>query len=912
MASNPAGGQLTLAQLQSLRAQRDRGEVSAKAYARAVARAQAGVLGEPAHPRHTSSAPAASSAPNRADGAAELKRALLAPGRQSVVLAAKGATSNDTTVPRPDYLKPGAQKSLRRIADVNPDASLALSHIRRLAITDHRVRVLAVGPDGPLEEEHEEGMREIAAFLARCFRTFEGGGVTAMMSVGLDSAATGGAVAVELDVAPNRADVRDIWMVDPGIVEMERVRDGDTESIIPVLSDGMGGKGKPFNLQQFAYIGLDTNTKQPHGKPWFAPALDTTLPQHEMRNTLQAVVKNQGFGRLAAKVSWDRIAELMPDTVASGTEAASFIEQVMDGVRRSLERLEADDTVIHPDFVDLDYYGANHSGNSFRPKDLSDVYDTDQGAAVKTPLALLGRSTGNALSSNADIHWVVYALSVEALRDLVNRAIQWALSQVLRIKGIPAVVVIEWDPIRKEDRVAEANASKAEHEAVLAMWDRGLIDDETARERLGYPEPQGANTRPAPAAANAATPPARADADDADATARFTGLVKCTKCGGTSWRRTTKHRQQCLGCGAYQPKPAQDKGDPERAPLDPWAGVWRFAEALQSADSDAFLGAYVDAVGDANHVSLCGCSACRAEREPVRGPAFQPKDRTPVSAVELAQEFTHIDTGDVRAAVEAWRAWARQAAPRYVRLLDAVLAEDEDDEDRVDRGPATTAPDYEWDGLTQRFRDAGSGRFVGEAVVNNLLERRIRDVERDIDRLTTRLLDDRINPAEFGRGMASLLRDAHLAARELAVGGAERMTPRHSGSVGGYMRYDTDHLAGFVNAIARGDLSPEQIRARGRLYAGANLRREFDRGRAWSHEEAGYSEERRVLRQGAAHCKGCADEAARGWMAIGTGTPIGGHECGPNDMCGREYRFDKNRRYPPRRVDAPRAVPAHS
>ena len=166
MASNPNGGQLTLAQLQRLRARRDRGEITAKAYARAVAAAQAGRLEPVAYetaprvavPQGMTQGTARGVTPRfaREDDAdpQPLTRALLAPGRQSVVLAAKGATTTDTTVPRPDYLKPGAQKSLRRIADVNPDASLALSHIRRLAMTDHRVHVLAVGPDGPLAEQH--------------------------------------------------------------------------------------------------------------------------------------------------------------------------------------------------------------------------------------------------------------------------------------------------------------------------------------------------------------------------------------------------------------------------------------------------------------------------------------------------------------------------------------------------------------------------------------------------------------------------------------------------------------------------------------------------------------------------------------------------------------------------------------
>ena len=53
---------------------------------------------------------------------------------------------------------------------------------------------------------------------------------------------------------------------------------------------------------------------------------------------------------------------------------------------------------------------------------------------MKTPASLLGRSSGQALSTNADVHWVVYALALETLRRQAARLVAWALNQVLLIR----------------------------------------------------------------------------------------------------------------------------------------------------------------------------------------------------------------------------------------------------------------------------------------------------------------------------------------------------------------------------------------------------------------------------------------------------------------------------------------------
>jgi hypothetical protein len=177
---------------------------------------------------------------------------------------------------------------------------------------------------------------------------------------------------------------------------------------------------------QFAYSGLDTVVSDPHGQPWILPVLDTAPAQQRLRNTVHKVMIHQGFGRLAASVDWNRVAEQMPMTADTPERKRDYMQRVLGGTTDALKRLKPDDAVALYDFVKLTVLGAGHGSQSVKTQELVDIYDTDNAAALKTPAAVIGRSVAVALSTNADIHWWIYALSVEALRLHVTRVLSWS------------------------------------------------------------------------------------------------------------------------------------------------------------------------------------------------------------------------------------------------------------------------------------------------------------------------------------------------------------------------------------------------------------------------------------------------------------------------------------------------------
>ena len=423
------------------------------------------------------------------------------PGRQSVMktAAAREDPLIGNLLPKPIWRGDEAVKALRIIRDYNPDASLAAEIAKRTLTSTYRIKAMRVGAGGATDEVDEENSRRLTDFAATCMSQFEGGGLHAMVNVGIESCLTDGAVAGELNVAPSLKDVLDVVLLDPTISRFEKV-DGE---IIPVYVQRGQVSGDPFNLNQFRYVGLDATVRDPHGRPWFLPALDTTVPQHELRNILQKIVKAFVFGRPIYKADWDRIAPNIPDRVKSVADLRTWMEEILAGVKSSIEAGGPDDSLVTWNFVDNGWVGPAGTGSPIRVAEAAAVYDTDQGSAVKTPLSLLGRSVGAALSTNTDVHYVNYVRRVEAIRATVVTLLEWLFTQVLRIWGVNCIAEIEYDQVSTEDQLASAQARLANHQAAAIAIEQNIASREVVATELGYPTPvsdETPATAPAPAA----------------------------------------------------------------------------------------------------------------------------------------------------------------------------------------------------------------------------------------------------------------------------------------------------------------------------------------------------------------------------------------------------------------------------
>ena len=811
----------------------------------------------------------------------------------------------------PHWRKSESVKALRAIADRNPDTALALSTARRVAATGLDVRVYRIGATGPTEEPDEAAALEVERLLARSLAPW-GGGIEAMRDMAMDSLLVQGAAAFELEVAPSLKDATDIIPVDPTRVRWKAAKDASGRGYVRPYyvapGSGMGsGKDVAFNDATFCYVALDATATDPHGRPFILPALDSAPSQSRMRNVLHKVVVQQGFGRLVGKVSWDKIAATLPDGLTDSQKRAQM-QGALGAITNSLRQLKPDDALAVWDFIELAAVGAQHGSQSLKPKELADLYDTDLAAGLKTPPALLGRSTGQALSTNADVQWKVYAQTLEGLRERALMACAGILTRYLRLRGIAAYVYIEAEPIEKTDAAAEETTAKTRQERLIAARDAGLVDTTYVQDAMGYPE----------MAEPVAVPAADAQRLTAQEQAALIAelVADCPNCGARNLRRKPG-QQKCRACGVYMEarRSLADAAEPEPADLLEEAAADLLGQPLTVAR--AHVDAYADSLDALSLDDECDCEECRAAYvDAQRGSAPIAAKGRALGAGELG-EYSSIGPDDMERAVKRWRAWAERAAPEYVSLLDAERLTAADSRRATSDEPVdapsggtwilrATAKDkgWAWEERSLSYRPkADPERPISGKTVAGLLEDNMAAHRAAIADATRALTRGELTTSAWQRRIADSMRDAHLQARALAVGGRDRMTSRDFGSVGGFMRYDTQRLARFAAQVESGAISAAQAEARAQLYGQANVRRSFERGRLESAKDAGFQQERRVLAGDAAHCAGCADEAQRGWVQLGSLAPIGGHECKANDKCGKEVRYSAASQTVPRAMD---------
>jgi hypothetical protein len=202
-------------------------------------------------------------------------------------------------------------------------------------------------------------------------------------------------------------------------------------------------------------------------------------------------------------------------------------------------------------------------------------------------------------------------------------------------------------------------------------------------------------------------------------------------------------------------------------------------------------------------------------------------------------------------------------------------------------GRRTFGP-FGWNDGAARYTDA-RGRFVPQQETMRVLDER---VAAGFDRLRAMIgpvLDGTVPLEDWQYSMAVELRRIHCQMAALGRGGWEQMTPSDWGRVGNRLRDEYKFLMGFADQIARGELSEAQILARLTLYENG-VWSSYWKGQEDAHDEAGFTEERRVL-QPAEHCGDCIGYAEQGWQPLGS-LPAPGENsiCGNNCRCLKEFR----------------------
>ena len=211
--------------------------------------------------------------------------------------------------------------------------------------------------------------------------------------------------------------------------------------------------------------------------------------------------------------------------------------------------------------------------------------------------------------------------------------------------------------------------------------------------------------------------------------------------------------------------------------------------------------------------------------------------------------------------------------------------------------PDPLLPEYRYNAAAGRYIGP-NGQFVSQIIIRGELDKALDNVT---DRLVSLSRDFRtgaIDGRTWQIESMKLIKQTHLIGGALEKGGWANMTQSDFGRIGQIVRGE---YAYFNNLIAQLESGQQKLNGsldtRMRLYgqAGRDTYHVFE---TESRIIQGYDEERRIL-NGRDNCKtskdrtGCKEEAAKMWVPIGTGTPIGSCTCLSFCRCGKSYRNSK-------------------
>jgi hypothetical protein len=201
----------------------------------------------------------------------------------------------------------------------------------------------------------------------------------------------------------------------------------------------------------------------------------------------------------------------------------------------------------------------------------------------------------------------------------------------------------------------------------------------------------------------------------------------------------------------------------------------------------------------------------------------------------------------------------------------------------------TALAEYGYNRRLRRYQHLASGRLVAESAV-----RAATDVVIDVEtaklrEVSQRLVDGKINLAEWQLQMKDTVKRLHTAAGLAAFGGAKQASNSDLGYLGSLLKEQYQYLRDFAKSIRTGSQPLDgSLVARAALYAqGARCTHETVRQRL--AQEAGQSQERSILAP-ADHCDQCVGEARKGWSPIGSLIPIGQRTCLARCRCTMTYR----------------------
>jgi len=368
---------------------------------------------------------------------------------------------------------------IRDLYKINPDVSIALQDMFKLANTGHTISFPKNTPEEAIK------MREHLMVASKSWTKYTAG-IDGLVNKFTVQCLTSGAISIEAVPNNNLNGISTVLFINPEQIYFRRLNDGVYHPYQKNPNQVLSKKPEfiKLNNETYKYLGMYNDTDEPYGVPPFMAALDSLKGQHDMRINFKHIMELVGMvGFLEAKMEKPTI-----NPGESRNAYARRLEHILRKLKMNLREGLKDNIVVG--FKDDHEFKLNST--------------TKEIGNIEKPWAMNQQSVANGLGVNGSLIGVQNNLTeggtgillskmISQLRNiqmLLKYALEFLYTLELRLAGYNnkgVVVTFGTSTISDELKVQQGIEYKIRN--LVSLYNQGIISQEEFAWSMGYEKP---------------------------------------------------------------------------------------------------------------------------------------------------------------------------------------------------------------------------------------------------------------------------------------------------------------------------------------------------------------------------------------------------------------------------------------
>ena len=368
---------------------------------------------------------------------------------------------------------------IRDLYKINPDVSIALQDMFKLANTGHTISFPRNTP------EEATKMREHLMVASKSWTKYTAG-IDGLVNKFTVQCLTSGAISIEAVPNNNLNGISTVLFINPEQIYFRRLNDGVYHPYQKNPNQVLSKKPEfiKLNNETYKYLGMYNDTDEPYGVPPFMAALDSLKGQHDMRINFKHIMELVGMvGFLEAKMEKPTI-----NPSESRDAYARRLEHILRKLKMNLREGLKDNIVVG--FKDDHEFKLNST--------------TKEIGNIEKPWTMNQQSVANGLGVNGSLIGVQNNLTeggtgillskmISQLRNiqmLLKYALEFLYTLELRLAGYNnkgVVVTFGTSTISDELKVQQGIEYKIRN--LVSLYNQGIISQEEFAWSMGYEKP---------------------------------------------------------------------------------------------------------------------------------------------------------------------------------------------------------------------------------------------------------------------------------------------------------------------------------------------------------------------------------------------------------------------------------------